>query len=201
LIAIDPNDPRALYFRALSRMAQGRESEARTDMQIGAQIETRVPNRFDIGKTLERVQGPTRLLLERYRSQAYQVVASNPPRGAVRSPDATVLRERRIVPLDEFWGAGQPHSFAALEPPPEPVKASAPPITRPVQSAAPADPSNPFSDDATASPAPKAQPKAPLAKPAVRDTQPAKIKLPPAPKPTPPAPKQPVEVEKDENPF
>ena len=61
---MDPNDPRAFYFRALSLMRQGREDEARSDMEIGAQIEARFPTRFDIGKTLERVQGSNRLLLE-----------------------------------------------------------------------------------------------------------------------------------------
>src|SRR4029079_3725986 len=53
LMSVDPNDPRAHYFRALSLMRQGREDEARSDMEIGAQLEARSPYRFDIGKTLE----------------------------------------------------------------------------------------------------------------------------------------------------
>ena len=102
LMTVDPNDPRAHYFRALSLMRQGREHEARSDMEIGAQLEARAPNRFDIGKTLERVQGPSRLLLEQYRSRARVAASMNPPRGAVRAPDTVVLREQRVVPLDEF---------------------------------------------------------------------------------------------------
>src|SRR5215216_1353529 len=66
VLRVDPKDPRAYYFRALSLMQQGREEEARSDMQIGAQLEARYPYRFDMGKTLERVQGPTRLVLEQY---------------------------------------------------------------------------------------------------------------------------------------
>src|SRR4051812_39222737 len=58
LIRIDPNDPRAFYFRAFTRWQQGREGDARADMQRGAQLEAGSPNRFDVGKTLERVQGP-----------------------------------------------------------------------------------------------------------------------------------------------
>src|SRR5215210_1646110 len=39
LMSVDRNDPRAYYFRALSLIAQGRDNEARSDMETGAQIE------------------------------------------------------------------------------------------------------------------------------------------------------------------
>src|SRR4051794_35541517 len=188
LIRIDPNDPRAFYFRALTLSQQGRSNEARADMQLGAQIEARLPNRFDIGKTLERVQGPTRLELEQYRSRARQSVAMNPPRGPVRSPDAAVLREHRIVPLDEFSRSGQPQSIVAPEPLPEVLKQSIPATAQPVQkidgaSAADADP---FKKE-DAGPTPKPQPKTPPK--TTPDKTPTKAALPKAPKPTPPAPK------------
>src|SRR5262249_46854738 len=108
LMGLDGNDPRAFYFRALTLMRQGREDEASSDMEIGAEIEARFPHRFDIGKMLERVQGPSRLLLEQYRSRARANASMTPPVGAMRSPDTGVLRERRIVPLDEFARPGEP---------------------------------------------------------------------------------------------
>jgi hypothetical protein len=198
---MDPNDPRAFYFRALSLMRQGREDEARSDMEIGAEIEARFPARFDIGKTLERVQGSNRLLLERYRRQARQAALANPPVGAVRTPDAGVLRERRIVPLDEFSREGVPQSFVAPHAPPQtfaaPAPTTNPPTAAPTAPATAAPPANPFNDDMTA-PASKPQPKAPPAKAAPK-TPPAAAPIPPAPKATtPPAPKP---SDEKENPF
>jgi hypothetical protein len=186
LAGVDPNDPRAFYFRALSLMAQGREDEARSDMEIGAQIEARFPTRFDIGKTLERVQGRDRLLLERYRSQARQAALANPPLGAVRSPDTGVLRERRIVPLDEFSREGVPQSFIAPQAPPQnlapPARATNPPTAVPTAGPSASPPANPFNDD-TATPDSKSQPKTPSTKLAPK-TPPAAAPVPPAPKPS-----------------
>src|SRR5437588_8071481 len=56
-IAINPDDPRAFYFRSLSRLRTGRQAEAQADMQTGADLEALQPNRFAIGKAMERVQG------------------------------------------------------------------------------------------------------------------------------------------------
>src|SRR5215213_2723879 len=44
---VDPTDPRAYYFRALSLMQQGREGEARAEMELGAHMEAQYPFRFD----------------------------------------------------------------------------------------------------------------------------------------------------------
>lgn len=196
LISVDPNDPRAYYFRALSVIRQGRENEARSDMEMGARIEARSPHRFDIGKTLQRVQGPARLVLEQYRSHARAAAGMNPPLGPVRSPDTAVLRERRFVPLDEFARSGEPHSIVAPEPPPETVmpRAAAPPIPANHSNSAPAGAGNPFGDDATGA-APKPAP----AKAAAPESPPAKAPLPPAPKPAAPAPKP--AADDTENPF
>jgi hypothetical protein len=200
LMSVDPNDPRAFYFRALSLMRQGRADEARSDMEIGAQVEARSPHRFDIGKMLERIQGPTRLMLEQYRSRARASASMNPPRGAVRSPDAPVLRERRIVPLDEFSRPGEPQSVAAPEPTTPPITFAPPADAQPKQpisestTAPAADAGNPFGDEPAAGAAPKsqpktAQPKTPPAKTAAPEPPPAKAPLPPPPKPATPAPK------------
>jgi hypothetical protein len=196
LLRIDPNDPRAFYFRALSRMEQGHQDEARSDMETGAQMEARSANRFDIGKTLERVQGPTRLILEQYRSRARATAAMNPPRRPVRAPDSAVLRERRVVPLDEFSRAGIPQSV--VPPFAMPVTTS-PPVAAPPKpaddrKATPAAASNPFTDDpaegaARKAPAKAAPPKEPPAKVALPVPPQVEAPLPPAPKPTAPAPK------------
>ena len=214
LMGVDPNDPRAYYFRALSLMRQGREDEARSDMQVGAQIEARSPHRFDIGKTLERVQGPTRLLLEQYRSRARAAASMTPPRGAVRSPDAAVLREQRIVPLDEFSRPGEPQSVAPPQAAPaQPPQTFAPPAAAPPKAppasewnTAPAGAENPFGDDSAAGAAAKSQPKAaqpkvPPAKAGAVEPPPAKPVLPPAPKPAVPAPAPKPSAQDAENPF
>src|SRR5262245_49352041 len=62
-------DPRAYYFRGVTLLRMGRESEAKADMQKGASLEAADVNQFyPVGKSLERVQGSNRLTLEKYRS-------------------------------------------------------------------------------------------------------------------------------------
>lgn len=69
-VEANPNDPRPYFFRAMSQWRQGRQEQARDDMQIGAGIEARRPGRYAIGEALERVQGNGRLVLEEYRRDA-----------------------------------------------------------------------------------------------------------------------------------
>ena len=66
----NPNDPRVHYFLGLCLLRQGYGDEARTEMTIGAALEARAPGSYAVGKSLERVQGGDRLLLEEYRRQA-----------------------------------------------------------------------------------------------------------------------------------
>lgn len=63
-------DPRAYYFRALALLRQGRDDEAVADMQEGALLESGGPGGVVVGRSLERVQGRHRLLLEQYRRRA-----------------------------------------------------------------------------------------------------------------------------------
>jgi hypothetical protein len=190
LMAVDPNDPRAFYFRALCLIRQGRSDEACSDMQIGAELESRSPHRFDIGKTLERIQGPTRLMLEQYRNRAHQLAGNNPSTGPARVPDAAVLRERRFVPLDAFASPGDPQSIAAPPQTFESAPVVPPAATKPAESTT-SQPPNPFGDDPnTTTTPPKQLPTPPPAKAAAPPkAPPAKAPLPPAPKETPPAPK------------
>src|SRR4051812_147409 len=114
-IEANPNDPRAFYFRALARMRTGDSGGAEDDMKSGAAVESRLPNRYPIGKSLERVQGYDRLALEKYRRTArMNVVTTAKPivpvsgQQPLADPDAAVLRDRRMVPLDEFMQQGPP---------------------------------------------------------------------------------------------
>jgi len=163
-IAANPNDPRAFYFRALARLRIGDSGGAQDDMKAGAQVEARVPNRYAIGKSLERVQGYDRLELEKYRRTArMNVVTTAKPivpvsgQQPIAEPDAAVLRERRMVPLDEFMQPGTPK----LVPVPEAAQATATAAPAPAtNSAAPAAPAtnntDPFADDAAKAPPAKA---------------------------------------------
>ena len=108
----DPDDPRPYYFRSLCLLRQGRGDEARSDMMFGAALEAREPGRYPVGKSLERVQGGDRLVLEGYRRQARQAHAiqrgerSRAQFGQTAVTDAEVLRQKVSVPLDQLVQPG-----------------------------------------------------------------------------------------------
>lgn len=123
-LALDAEDPRIYYFRALSLVRLGRLDEARGDMMVGASIEARHPQRFAVGRALERVQGGHRLMLERYRREARsQQVALKPAQPIqpvrrepqIKSHDEHVLRRRIVIPLDRLLGPGSPEPLSAEE--------------------------------------------------------------------------------------
>lgn len=61
-------DARYLYFLGLSRLAQGKRSYAQEDFRVGGQLERlNRPAPAAVSASLERVQGPTREALNRYR--------------------------------------------------------------------------------------------------------------------------------------
>jgi len=98
-------DPRAFYFRALAEMKMGHQFQATADLQMGAALESADINQFyPVGKSLERVQGSSRMSIERYRSlaraQAFQRQRDN---NAVRyeqrrRAEGEVLRAPAVVP-------------------------------------------------------------------------------------------------------
>jgi hypothetical protein len=124
-MALESEDPRIYYFRALSLMRLGRVDEARGDMMVGASKEAQHPQRFAVGKALERVQGGHRLILERYRREARsQQVALKPAQPSQRvlrqapqsiDRDAHVLRQRIVIPLDRLLGPRSPQPLSAEE--------------------------------------------------------------------------------------
>jgi Tfp pilus assembly protein PilF len=161
-LAINPNDPRSYYFRALCELRQGRADEARSDMQMGAALEAQSPNRFAVGAALERVQGGNRLLLEQYRRDGRMSEASLRAQRdlkryeQVRQREPDVLHQKATIPLDSLLGANGTRPVVVLERSPRPrtslPTASAP---APIGAAAPAD--DPFHDDPT-SPAQRTAP-------------------------------------------
>src|SRR5688572_21534696 len=65
------DDPRAYYFRAMALMRVGRENEAREDLRRGAELEvTSSRDLYPVARSLERIQGRPRMMLERYREEA-----------------------------------------------------------------------------------------------------------------------------------
>lgn len=64
-------DPRAFYFRGLTYLQLGDQWSADSDFQIAADYETKDSNEFyDVSRAIERIQGPQRLKIETYRTQA-----------------------------------------------------------------------------------------------------------------------------------
>ncbi len=94
-------DPRAFYFRALAEMRQGRQAIAQTDLQKGAALESADINQFyPVGKSLERVQGASRMTIERYRTIARAEAFQRQQRR-----DATRYEEHRRAELRVLRGA------------------------------------------------------------------------------------------------
>jgi hypothetical protein len=131
VIEAGSTDPRVFYFRAMTRVRSGRPYEAEEDMRMGATLEARDPgNRLAIGKALERVQGPHRILLEGFRQQARLERLEQRQRQTrdryeqlrLREPD--VLRREMPVPLEDLVepslelteGAGETSTSEAAAP-------------------------------------------------------------------------------------
>ncbi len=109
VIRTGSTDPRAYYYRAMNRMRNGQQQEAEEDMRIGAAHEASNPgNRHAIGKALERVQGPHRRLLERFRQQARMDRLQQRRQQTrhryeqLQQREPTVLRREVSVPLEQL---------------------------------------------------------------------------------------------------
>jgi len=63
-------DPLAYYYRGLSALRLGRTDEAAADFATGAEREALDGGLRRVSRTLERVQGPDRITLEKYRQRA-----------------------------------------------------------------------------------------------------------------------------------
>lgn len=147
-------DPRAYYFRAMARLRQGRRAEAESDLARGADLEVQdTGGIYPVGRSLERIQGRERLIIESHRRRARTVAyrqrqqRSRQRYERLQRREEDVLRRQITVPLEQLGGSGQ-----------SPV-VSAPPVTpqRPVPQAAPQGtpperPQQPPSDTSAPSP-------------------------------------------------
>jgi hypothetical protein len=64
------SDPRVYYFRAVTHLQNGDQGSAEQDIHTGAAYELEGRGTYDIGRALERVQGPHRLEFEAMRREA-----------------------------------------------------------------------------------------------------------------------------------
>ena len=145
-------DPRALYFRGLAALRLGRFDEAEADFALGANAEAAGRGNWAVGRSLERIQGEPRMLLEKHRVRARMAAAQQRREAIVRHysnletvrPD--VQRSRRPENLP---GMPTPAADASQEPADAPAPASIPaaPITEEEEAPEPQKSTDPFGDD------------------------------------------------------
>jgi tetratricopeptide (TPR) repeat protein len=150
------NDPRAYYFRGLAALRQGRSDEAEADFTAGADRESEGVGAWPVARSLERIQGPDRLRLERHRTRARVALLQRQRDAAaarysqIEEAQPDVLRRRRPVgPRVEAEDGASPFrenvpprgspTPAPPEPmpapvePPAPVEEPAPPAEQPAE--------------------------------------------------------------------
>jgi hypothetical protein len=165
------DDPRCFYFRGLSYIKLGREPEAKQDFAKAAELEMADTDRFyNVSKSLERIQGRARAMLEKYRSDArlaayqvkeqkrkdrYQRIRKNEPNVTLPKPsaDQPPVKPADDTPDDEMEPAGDlpaeapmpngdmPAENAGDDPFAEPGKKP------PVEADEPAESDDPFAED------------------------------------------------------
>jgi hypothetical protein len=167
------NDPRSYYFRGLSRLRLGKRTEADADFKRGAELEGKDFDAFfNVSRSIERIQGSERLMLERYRTKGRKNALAEleairferfrrfQPGGA--SPPPTAEQVAPAAPAD----AGTPASTAPAAAPNPFGAPAASPATPEAAPAAPAAPANPFGGPATPAAPGAAAPAAPATPPA-----------------------------------
>ncbi|HEX3601529.1 MAG TPA: hypothetical protein VHU84_15365 [Lacipirellulaceae bacterium] len=220
-IRANSHDPRAYYFRAFSLLRQGHVAEARGDMLAGATLEAQSPHREPIGAALERIQGCDRLMLEEFRRNARRNVvapasatsglpsaATAPPAQSPLNYAPEMLRERRVVPIDELLRPGGPQSVVenpATNAAPLPAQSTGSEAGQKAeQPNAAKSEKDPFADDSAkpateSTPPPAAAPAMPPQTAPVTPPQATPV-TPPQTGPAPAAPTTPPD-KKDDNPF
>lgn len=107
-------DPRAWYFRGLAALRLGRVDEAEADFSTGAERESRGLGTWPVSRSLERVQGPDRLTLERHRARARVAMLQQRRESIERrysgvdSVGDDVIRRRRPIERTDRGNADNP---------------------------------------------------------------------------------------------
>jgi tetratricopeptide (TPR) repeat protein len=196
-------DPRCYYFRGLCFLALGREDEANMDFEQAAGLEAKDVSRFyNVGRALERVQGYTRLKVEKYRAEARLEAMKRAKEiqrqryGELREAEGRVL-ERQAQPGPA--GVADPLGLGPTEqspvgpdtaPAPKPTAKVQPPVKAPVVSP-PAKPEIKAAAPApTVKPETKAAAPTPPSKPEAKKVQPPPSKSGPKENPFVEDPKQ-----------
>ena len=171
VIEAGSQDPRVFYFRGLTQIqTQCCMMEAGLgDFEQAAQLEISGKRSGDVAKALSRIQGPTRIVIERIRAKA-RLAAKNLQADMMQSHAAGIQPNNGAaptspIPTDPF--AAQPNltegearpmptpgdaPLAPLPPAPDPF-ATTPDATMPAPTTPAPDTSNPFGDDPATKPA------------------------------------------------
>lgn len=150
-------DPRVFYFRGLAALRQGRGDEAEADFTTGADRESEGLGEWPVSRSLERIQGPDRLRLERHRTRArvaflrQQREMTDARYLQTEQAQPEVLRQRRPVgPRVESEDGGSPFRDSGsprgtpTPAPPEPMPA---PVEEPAAVEQPAPPAEQPAED------------------------------------------------------
>lgn len=182
-------DPRAFYFRGLAFLQLGRTQEAQADFQKGAELEVQDSSDFyPVNRSLERVQGRSRQMLEQYRTVVHATaIQRKEAERQARYEERAAAEEdvlRRVKPIQlpptsatppkatmnpESGAAGADENPFAKPAAEEPASAAEAPANNSMEKGAPED-KNPFEAE-PAKPEPKSTPSTPEPKsaPATND--------------------------------
>jgi hypothetical protein len=164
-------DPRVHYFRGLAQIqSQGGMVEAGiADFEHAAQLEVTSRTSANVARALQRIQGPTRIAIEKARARARLAAKSlqaNAIQGLPSNPQAAQNSGNAPAPsgTDPFangqgLNAGEPTPMPANNEPGSPATPSSNDATLPgLDAPAPAGNPNPFGDETAPTPAPGAAP-------------------------------------------
>jgi len=172
-------DPRVFYFRAMVRLSTGQQAQAEEDMQRGATYEANRPSsRLSVSQALQRVQGPGRIQLERFRRRA-QLEQARQRRQKSQRRYERLQRREELVLRSEAFQPQQPEEV--VQPTETPFETSTVPAVRddnpfaePAESEIePGDSDDdPFANPAESESDPDANDDDPFAEPAESETEP-----------------------------
>ena len=111
VVDIGTDDPRVYYFRGLSALRLGSQTEANEDFRKGATFEAERGNTRSVSRALERIQGPDRLLLEQSRSKARLALAKR------QEPQLSSTRQSFLSGGRRYSGIGGTESQESLPKP------------------------------------------------------------------------------------
>ncbi|MBC8867867.1 MAG: tetratricopeptide repeat protein, partial [Planctomycetes bacterium] len=178
-MAIDQGsrDPRCYYFRGFAYAKLGRPDEAEADFKQGAELEASgAAVQIDIGASIQRIQGQTRLQLEQQRYSAKLAIRLKEAKERNEKYEQFKVDEQKVL-----RGDGQPDPGGVVAPegtgpdPTDPFGAGG--ASEPPPTVAPAEPTEPMAPEPAASDAgatsdPFADPTAPVTPPSFEPGEP-----------------------------